>query len=78
MMRLLKPVLSLTAFFLLMFAAPSAFAQSQANTGTIEGVVTDASSQVVAKAEVTLTNMGTNLTRVLTTDEDGRFPILHV
>ena len=51
----------------------SAFGQSQANTGTIEGTVVDASNQVIPKAEVTLTNTGTNFTRVLTTDDQGRF-----
>jgi hypothetical protein len=51
----------------------SAFGQSQANTGTIEGTVVDASNQVIPKAEVTLTNTGTNFTRVLITDDQGRF-----
>jgi hypothetical protein len=49
------------------------FGQSQANTGTIEGVVTDPSGSAVPNAEVTLTNLGTNFTRVLQTDQEGRF-----
>lgn len=49
------------------------FGQSQANTGTIEGIVTDPSGRTVPKAMVTLTNVGTNFTRVLETDEEGRF-----
>src|SRR5438874_208469 len=49
------------------------FAQSQANTGTIEGIVTDQTDRAVANAEVTLTNQGTNFTRVLHTDDVGRF-----
>jgi hypothetical protein len=52
---------------------PSIFAQSQANTGTIEGVVSDPSGKSVPNATVTLTNVGTNFTRVLATDEEGRF-----
>jgi hypothetical protein len=48
-------------------------AQSQANTGNIEGVVTDPSDRVVRDAEVTLTNLGTNLSRTLKTDDEGRF-----
>jgi hypothetical protein len=52
---------------------PAAFAQSQANTGSIEGVVTDPSDRVVTRASVTLTNTGTNFTRSLQTDETGRF-----
>jgi hypothetical protein len=49
------------------------FAQSQANTGTIEGSVTDPSDRAIPNAEVTITNEGTNLTRTLTTDSEGRF-----
>ncbi len=49
------------------------FGQSQANTGTIEGVVTDPSGSAVPNAEVTITNLGTNFTRVLQTDQEGRF-----
>ena len=49
------------------------FAQSQANTGTIEGIVTDPSGRAVPKAQVTIMNLGTNFTRDLTTDDEGRF-----
>src|ERR1700704_5079847 len=49
------------------------FAQSQANTGAIEGVVSDQTDRAVANAEVTITNLGTNFTRVLHTDDEGRF-----
>src|SRR5215471_3477867 len=55
------------------FSCAIAFAQSQANTGSIEGTVTDPSGKAVAKAQVTITNLGTNFTRELTTDEEGRF-----
>jgi len=76
-MRSLKPktsiIIFLTALFYATIGSLSAFAQSQANTGAIEGVVSDASERLVAKAEVTLTNTGTNLTRVLSTDDEGRF-----
>ena len=48
-------------------------AQSQANTGTIEGIVTDPANQNVPNAEVTIINTGTNYTRVLKTDNEGRF-----
>ena len=49
------------------------FAQSQANTGTIEGIVNDPSGSAVSSAQVTVTNLGTNFTRALLTDADGRF-----
>src|ERR1700719_4107032 len=54
-------------------ATASIFAQSQANTGTIEGIVNDPSGRPIAGAQVTVTNLGTNFTRVLTTDGEGRF-----
>src|SRR6202049_431072 len=61
----------LVSFFLL--TASLIFAQSQANTGAIEGVVTDPAGRIVPGAEVALTNLGTNFTRVLKTDAEGRF-----
>src|SRR5689334_12481450 len=48
-------------------------AQSQANTGSIEGIVNDPSSRPVANADVTLLNVGTNFTRAIKTDTEGRF-----
>ena len=53
-------------------AAP-AFAQSQATTGVIEGVVSDESGAPVSGATVTLRNTATNFERVVATDADGRF-----
>jgi hypothetical protein len=53
---------------------PSAlFGQSQANTGSIEGIINDPSSRPIANADVTLTHLGTNFTRTIKTDSDGRF-----
>src|ERR1700730_16100828 len=49
------------------------FAQSQANTGTIEGVVNDPSGRAVPGASVTFTNTGTNFARTVQTDAEGRF-----
>jgi hypothetical protein len=62
--------LALFAFFL---GCACAFAQSQANTGNIEGTVTDQTDRAIPAAEVTITNLGTNATRVLHTDGEGRF-----
>lgn len=49
------------------------FAQSQANTGTIEGTVSDPSGRAVPNASVSIVNSGTNFTRELKTDNEGRF-----
>jgi hypothetical protein len=48
-------------------------AQSQATTGVIEGTVSDETGGLVPGASVTLTNTGTNFTRELVSDADGRF-----
>jgi hypothetical protein len=48
-------------------------AQSQATTGVIEGSVSDQTGGRIPGASVTLTNTGTNFTRELVTDADGRF-----
>ena len=60
-------------FASLLPVAPPAIAQSQATTGLIEGTVSDASGGRLAGATVTLLNTGTNFTRELITDADGRF-----
>src|SRR6266851_1455016 len=58
---------------LLFVAAGLIFAQSQANTGAIEGTVTDPSGRSIPGADVSILNTGTNFTRDLKTDGDGRF-----
>ncbi len=57
----------------LAFSTVLVFAQSQANTGIIEGTVSDPSGHTVANAQVTITNLGTNFTRQLVSDDEGRF-----
>src|SRR6187455_2309023 len=57
----------------LVFFSALAFAQSQANTGIIEGTVSDQSGRSIPKAQIAIVNLGTNFTRELVTDEEGRF-----
>lgn len=58
---------------LLLLGATGAWAQSQATTGVIEGVVQDETGGVLPGVTVTLTNTGTNFQKVLITDARGRF-----
>jgi hypothetical protein len=68
----LKSIVALSLACLVVFS-PVASAQSQATTGVIEGTVSDASGGRLPGATVTLVNTGTNFTRDLVTDADGRF-----
>ena len=46
---------------------------AQTNRGSLTGTVTDPSSAVVSGATVTITNVGTNEVRKLTTASNGTF-----
>ncbi len=48
---------------------------AQSNTGSITGVVTDPNGAVVPGVTVTITNQGTNETRSVTTDAQGRYDV---
>jgi hypothetical protein len=48
---------------------------AQSNTGSITGVVNDANGAAVANATVTTTNVGTNETRTVQTDAEGRYEV---
>jgi hypothetical protein len=56
-----------------LFTAAAAGAQSQATTGTIEGIVADSTGAVLPGATVTFTNTGTGYTRDVASDADGRY-----
>jgi hypothetical protein len=51
-------------------------AQSQANTGNIEGRVTDPNGSAVPKVTVTATNIATGLTKTAESDDEGIYRIL--
>jgi hypothetical protein len=65
--------LILMAMGLICVGVSSAWAQSQANTGSIEGTVSDPSGAAIPSASVTVVNTDTNFTRKLITDGEGRF-----
>jgi outer membrane receptor protein involved in Fe transport len=54
----------------------SAFAQSQASSGSIEGTVLDATGAVVPDAKVLATNLQTGATRTTTTNGEGLYRLL--
>ena len=63
---------------IMMMVSNSAWAQSQANTGSIEGIVSDPSGRSVPGSSVTVLNTDTNFTRKLSTDSEGRFRALQL
>jgi hypothetical protein len=67
--KILDRASSLIAIALMLGIA--AFGQS--NTGTITGFVQDQNGAAVANATVVVTNLGTNESKTVTTDADGRY-----
>src|SRR6266571_1122876 len=63
-------MLRLFAVILLVFQAR---ALAQVATGNIRGVVVDSTEAVIPSAKVTLTNSGTGLQHIVTTNESGDF-----
>lgn len=53
-------------------------AQAQSNAADLQGTVRDQNGAVVANATVTARNLGTNLSREATTNEDGFYKILNL
>src|SRR5262245_59665137 len=64
------------AVLLTVLLSASAFAQSQAANGSIEGTVADSSSGVLPGVTVTITNIETGNERSVTTNEDGFYRAL--
>src|SRR6266567_122617 len=58
---------------ILTIVATGVFAQT--NSGSITGVIQDQNGAAVANATVTVTNVGTNLTRSAQSESDGRYEI---
>ena len=63
---------------ILLLSAHVAFAQAQSNAADIQGTVKDATGAVVANANVTARNPGTNFSRSATTNEQGFYRIVNV
>jgi hypothetical protein len=66
-------VAALIAFAAAFGVASSVQAQTDATSGTIEGVVSDTTGGVLPGATVRLTNVATGFVREVVTDEEGRY-----
>src|SRR2546425_987746 len=67
--RCLSVLFTAELLFAILFSYPGfIFSQQQ---GSIRGTVKDSSGAVLASAQVTVTNVGTNATKTGTTSEDG-------
>ena len=67
-----KSIFKLFIFALFALAVPNVSAQA---TGSLSGSVTDQSGALVPGVSVTVTNKDTNLTRTVTTEENGRWTV---
>src|ERR671914_1628010 len=67
-------ILLLLALFLSL--SVTSFAQSQANTGNIEGRVTDPNAASVPNVTVTATNLATGLSKNAVTNDEGIYRIV--
>ena len=56
----------------------AALAQTQISSGTIQGVVTDQTGAVVPGASIEAKNLGTNFTKTVTSDSEGRYVLLQL
>src|SRR5262249_7471017 len=61
---------------LLLTVAMTVLAQSQANTGNIEGRVTDPNAASVPNVTVTATNLATGLQKTVQTNDEGVYRIV--
>lgn len=70
----MQRVLRISIFLLL--ACPAGFGQS--TYGSIVGAVTDASGAIIVNAAVTVTNVDTNIAKVVKTDVNGSYDATHL
>jgi hypothetical protein len=73
-----KRISAVTGKFLMsamifLISASAAFAQAQASTADLRGIVTDPNDAIVPGATVTARNPATNITRTTTTNDEGTY-----
>src|SRR4051812_12133181 len=66
----------LTSILLTLLIVQTILAQSQITSGQIQGEIKDPNGAVVPGATVEVKNRETNLSRTVTTNEDGRYVVL--
>jgi outer membrane receptor for ferrienterochelin and colicin len=77
MSSVIKPAQAIASYLLvILICALTVVAQTQITTGTIQGTVLDTNKAAVPGANVEVRNLETNLSKTVTTDEDGRFVVL--
>ncbi|MEO7651290.1 MAG: TonB-dependent receptor, partial [Bryobacteraceae bacterium] len=69
------PRIACAPLFLLAVLALPSLSTAQTSSGTIQGTVRDAQDAAIPKANVAITNVGTNLTRTFSTNELGVFVV---
>src|SRR4051794_18254024 len=67
--RVRRVAMSATSILLFLLATAVSFAQ----TAAVQGVVTDSSQAIIARATVTITNIDTGLRREVQTNETGNY-----
>src|SRR5215467_680662 len=70
-------IASATSVLLLCFRPTGAFGQAVA-TGTVSGIITDASGSVIVGASVALTDTSTKIERTTTTNDTGHYTFANV
>ncbi len=65
----------LPALVIMLFSVGAAFAQAQASTADLRGIVTDPQDAIVPGATVTARSPATNITRTVTTNDEGTYQI---
>ncbi len=73
--RFSLPVARLIPIFFLALAMGASSARAQVTTGTLLGTVRDSSGGVIPGATVKATNLGTQFSREVTTDENGQYTL---
>jgi outer membrane receptor protein involved in Fe transport len=76
MNKIVTPIFRVVLFACVVCISTSAFAQSQATGGNIEGRVLDPNGAAVANATVTATNQQTGLEKSVTANDEGGFSII--